>query len=264
MRYFIELCYDGTTFHGWQMQEGASSVQEVLQSGLKYKMGLTEKVTGCGRTDAGVHATQFFAHFDHSRLFEPDQLASISHELNRYLPKSIAIYRIFRVSENAHARFDASSRTYKYYINQTKNPFSENFAWTHPYNFDLKKMNEAAAIMMNYTDFTSFSKLHTDVKTNNCIISEAFWKQLGGQLIFTISANRFLRNMVRAIVGTLVQVGRGKINIDDIHKIILSKNRGNAGMSVPARGLFLEKITYNREQICQGTRTETREMDELP
>jgi len=181
MRYFIELSYNGTAYHGWQMQTGEMSVQEVLQTALKYKMGLGTKVTGCGRTDTGVHARQFYAHFDHPKQFTEEELIRTVHNLNGYLPKDISVKRIFNVTNEAHARFDAISRTYKYYINQKKNPFSESFAWTHRFDFDVKKMNEAASILLEYDDFTSFAKLHSDVKTNICKISNAGWEQENGK-----------------------------------------------------------------------------------
>ena len=245
MRYFIELAYNGGAYHGWQRQDGAISVQEVLETGLRYKMGQKGTLTGCGRTDSGVHARQFFAHFDHPREFQNQDLEAYTEALNRFLPKDIAIYRIFSVNDTAHARFDAQARTYKYFINQKKNPFTTNLGWDYHVDFNLEKMNAAAAILKTYTDFTSFAKLHTDVKTNNCAVSEAWWEQAGGQMVFTITADRFLRNMVRAVVGTLVQVGREKITIDDLHAIIQSKNRSKAGMSVPAAGLFLHTVAYD-------------------
>lgn len=252
MRYFIEISYDGTAYHGWQMQNEEPTVQQVLETGLKYKLGLTGKVTGCGRTDTGVHARHFFAHFDPDHLLHDKQVENAVWELNSYLPVDIVVHRIFRVRDDAHARFDAMARTYKYYINILKDPFSDRFAWYYRANLDVESMNRAAEILKEYNDFTSFSKLHTDVKTNNCRISEAAWNNWGGQLIFTITADRFLRNMVRAIVGTLVEVGRGKLAPEEISKIILRKDRGAAGMSVPARGLFLEKIEYNWDKIMNA------------
>jgi tRNA pseudouridine38-40 synthase len=249
MRYFVELSYDGAAYHGWQVQDGAVSVQEILEKALRFKAGVSERITGCGRTDTGVHARQFFAHFNLDTDLNADQLLSLVFELNRFVPNDIAILQVFRVNESAHTRFDALARTYKYYINFKKNPFTDNYAWSYQVNFDVNKMNSAAATLLEYTDFTSFAKLHTDVKTNNCKISAAYWEQLETQLVFTVTADRFLRNMVRAIVGTLVEVGRGKLSVDDVHRIIQSKNRSNAGMSVPAKGLFLEKIEYDWEQI---------------
>ncbi len=245
MRYFIELSYDGTRYHGWQIQDGAVTVQEVMEKGLKFKIGLNGKITGCGRTDTGVHARQFFAHFDLSANMHESKLRDVVYSLNTFLPKDISVSRIFRVNDFAHARFDALTRTYKYYINFIQDPFSRHFAWVYPLDFDVDMMNRASSILMEYTDFTSFAKLHTDVKTNNCKISHANWEKQKGQLIFTITADRFLRNMVRAIVGTMVEVGRGKLSVNDIHQIIISKNRSKAGMSVPARGLSLEKVEYD-------------------
>lgn len=249
MRYFVELSYDGTAYHGWQVQEGVVSVQEILEKALKFKVGVNQRITGCGRTDTGVHARQFFAHFNLDKELDTDQMKNLVFELNSFVPKDIAIHRVFRVNDSAHARFDALTRSYAYYINFCKNPFTENFAWSYQLDFDVDKMNRAALILMEYTDFTSFAKLHTDVKTNNCKISVAHWEQKETQLVFTITADRFLRNMVRAIAGTLVEVGRGKLNVEDVHRIIQSKNRSNAGMSVPAKGLFLEKVEYDWEQI---------------
>lgn len=252
MRFFIEISYDGTAYHGWQMQNDDPTVQQMLETGLKYKLGLTGKVTGCGRTDTGVHARQFFAHFDLDDVPDDQQIENAVWELNSYLPVDIAVHRIFRVSDDAHARFDAIARTYKYYINILKDPFTDRFTWYYRAPLDIKSMNRAAEILMEYSDFTSFSKLHTDVKTNNCRISEATWNNSEGQLIFTITADRFLRNMVRAIVGTMVEVGRGKLAPEDLRQIILRKDRGAAGMSVPARGLFLEKVDYNWDKILNA------------
>lgn len=249
MRYFIELAYDGNAYHGWQIQDGAASVQQIIEQSLKFKLGLQDHVTGCGRTDTGVHARQYFAHFDFSQEIESHQLEIFRYSINSFLPADISVRRIFRVKENVHARFDAISRTYKYYISPSKNPFLRNYSWQFHTHFDIDKMNQAAGILLKYTDFTSFSKLHTDVKTNNCEISEANWTENDDLLVFTITANRFLRNMVRAIVGTLTDVGRDKIPVENLHRIIQSKNRGNAGMSVPAKGLFLERVAYDWEKI---------------
>jgi tRNA pseudouridine38-40 synthase len=249
MRFFIELSYNGAAYHGWQLQPGVDTVQELISTGLRYKMGFQGNVTGCGRTDAGVHACQFFAHFDHPGRFNQSELDSIAFSLDSFLPADIAVSRIFRVKDDAHARFDAISRTYKYYINQKKNPFNFNLTWRHPFAYDLRKMNLAADTLLSFTDFTSFAKLHSDVKTNNCKIIEARWEQRGGQLIFIITADRFLRNMVRAIVGTLVEVGSGKISLDGFRQIIEMKDRSRAGMSVPAQGLFLDKVDYEWSRL---------------
>ena len=202
-------------------------------------------VTGAGRTDAGVHARLMVAHFDWE---EPiSDLPFLTEKLNRLLPKDISIYKVVPVREEAHARFDATSRTYKYYITQQKDPFNYELAWKIPGKLDFEAMNAACQVLFDYIDFTSFSKLHTDVKTNNCRIDRAFWQQEGEMWVFTIQADRFLRNMVRAIVGTLMEVGRGKLSIDGLREVIESKNRCAAGTSVPGHALFLVDITYPEE-----------------
>ena len=197
---------------------------------------------GAGRTDTGVHAKEMFAHFDYDPILEID---STLHKLNSYLPKDIAIYDIIPVHEDAHARFDAKKRTYQYHISSVKNVFSQEESWYYHQNLDVELMNQAAKILLNHTDFQCFSKVNTDVNTFNCTIYEAYWKQENNQLIFTISADRFLRNMVRAIVGTLVNIGLHKITLSDFNSIIENKNRNEAGFSVPAQGLFLTKIEYD-------------------
>lgn len=249
MRYFIELAYDGTAYHGWQTQPGSASIQELVELGLKYKAGLAGRITGCGRTDTGVHARQFFAHFDLDCALDKGGHDELVWELNNYLPRDIAIRRIFSVNENAHARFDAISRTYSYHIATFKNPFDSQYLWHVHIKPDFELMNRAAAILLENTDFTSFSKLHTDVKTNNCRVTHAQWTDLDDKLTFTITADRFLRNMVRAIVGTLIDVGRGKISIEVFKTIVESKNRQNAGMSVPAHALFLDRVEYDWQKI---------------
>jgi tRNA pseudouridine38-40 synthase len=249
VRYFIELAYNGAAYHGWQIQDGETTVQQILEQGLKYKVGLKDRVNGCGRTDAGVHARQFFAHFDLDRNLSETDILNATYELNSFLPEDIVVFRIFHVMDDAHARFDAKLRTYKYYLNTRKDPFSVGFSWNYRVDLDIIAMNEAAGILKDYIDFTSFSKLHTDVKTNNCKISEAKWIDDNGRLTFIITADRFLRNMVRAIVGTLVEVGRKKLTLNDFQNIIEAKDRGRAGMSVPAKGLFLEKVNYDWEKI---------------
>jgi tRNA pseudouridine38-40 synthase len=236
--------YDGGSYHGWQIQPGQKSVQEVLEQALFYKAGLREHVTGCGRTDAGVSARQFYAHFDLPDAID-EKAERLVTELNRFLPPDITARRIFAVPDDAHARFDATSRTYKYYICLRKNPFVRHHAWTFTALLDVEKMNAGTANLLQYSDFTSFAKLHTDTKTNICHLQQAYWEIDGDLLVFTITADRFLRNMVRAIVGTLVEIGRGKIAPDAIHSIISSRNRSEAGMSVPAQGLFLERVEYD-------------------
>ena len=204
-------------------------------------------VVGAGRTDTGVHASFFVLHFDVSNeISEPEKLV---YHLNRFLPADIAIQNLRKVGDDFHARFSAVSRTYKYFICTEKNPFQNETCYQCTVPLDVKKMNEAALMLFEFTDFTSFSKLHTDVKTNNCKILQAEWKRENTQLVFTIKADRFLRNMVRAIVGTLLEVGKGKLSIDDFRKIIESKDRGAAGTSAPAQGLFLVNIEYPEEMF---------------
>ena len=241
MRYFIEFSYNGTHFFGYQIQPKQISVQEVLEKALSTLLREDIKTTGAGRTDTGVHARKIFAHFDTDQPISADLVK----RLNAFLPPSIAIKRIFQVEEEMHARFSAVYRTYEYHISLEKDPFAEAFSWQMwRQKLDVEKMNEACKILFEYEDFTSFSKLHTDVKTNNCKIYHAQWKQKGSSLVFTISANRFLRNMVRAIVGTLVEVGLGKIKPEDLHDIIQAKYRNKAGASAPAHGLYLVDVGY--------------------
>ncbi|EAQ40658.1 tRNA pseudouridine(38-40) synthase TruA [Polaribacter sp. MED152] len=241
MRYFIELSYNGKNYHGWQIQPDVISVQEKLNSALSTIFQQDIQVVGAGRTDTGVHASQMFAHFDVDKNLKGD----FAFKLNSILPKDIVVYKVFLVDDEKHARFDAVSRSYEYKIWLGRNPFLLDFSWQiHSQKPDLKLMNEAAKLLTEYTDFQTFSKVKTEVYTFNCDVTEAFWEQKGEELTFHISANRFLRNMVRAIVGTLLDVGFGKISIDDFRNIIESKNRGNAGLSVPAKGLFLTQIKY--------------------
>lgn len=241
MRYFIEFSYDGSKYHGWQIQPDAVSVQEKINDAISTIFRQKIDVVGAGRTDTGVHASQMFAHFDIDQ--EPDK--GLVYKLNSILPNDIAIAQVFLVDDDKHARFDAISRTYQYKIWLGRNPFLLDFSWQiHTLKPDVLKMNTAAKLLLDYQDFQCFSKVKTDVHTFICEIYEAFWEQKGDELTFTISANRFLRNMVRAIVGTLIDVGFGKITIDDFKKIIESKNRSNAGLSVPAKGLFLTNIKY--------------------
>lgn len=241
-RYFIVLDYNGTDFCGWQRQPGQDTVQERVETALSTLLGAPIEVTGAGRTDAGVHARNYVAHFD-SEATNLHTDANLLYKLNCILPYTINIQRIALVNDTAHARFDAVKRTYRYYLTTKKDVFNQPFLY-RVQALDVAKMNEAAALLANYTDFTSFSKLHTDVKTNNCIIFEAKWVTDGDRITFTISANRFLRNMVRAIVGTLIEVGRGKLTVDDFCKIIEAKDRGKAGSSAAANALFLEEIEY--------------------
>lgn len=246
-RYFIELAYNGSRYHGWQIQPDASSIQGELNRALSTLLREEIDVVGAGRTDTGVHASFYVAHFDCTEpIAAPEQLA---YKLNRMTGKDIAISRIYQVAPNRHARFSALSRTYKYYIDKQKNPFTCDYAWKVFPQPDVRKMNEACQALFDYTDFTSFSKLHTDAKTNDCTIMEAHWEETDAQLIFTIKANRFLRNMVRAIVGTLLEVGQGKLTLEEFRKIIESKDRCQAGSSVPGHALFLCDITYPENEI---------------
>lgn len=242
-RYFIYLAYDGTNYHGWQIQPNGDSVQETLTRGLKtFLRDDTLEVTGAGRTDAGVHARLMVAHFDFGRLLDVE---AVTDKLNRILPPDISVYRVRQVRPEAHARFDATYRTYKYYITTRKDPFNRAYSWRIFQPLDFEKMNEAARTLFDYIDFTSFSKLHTDVKTNNCKIMQAYWEQTGSdEWVFTIQADRFLRNMVRAVVGTLVEVGRGKLSVEGFRRVIEEKNRCSAGTSVPGNALFLVDIGY--------------------
>lgn len=241
MRYFIELSYNGTNYHGWQIQPDAISVQEKLNHAISTIYQADIQVVGAGRTDTGVHASQMFAHFD----IDAPLKKNIVFKLNSILPNDISVYQVFLVADEKHVRFDAISRSYQYKIWLGRNPFLLDFSWQiHSQKPDVVLMNEAAKILLEYTDFQTFSKVKTDVYTFNCDITEAFWELKENELIFYITANRFLRNMVRAIVGTLVDVGLGKISVADFRAIIESKNRSNAGLSVPAKGLFLTDIKY--------------------
>ena len=241
MRYFIELSYNGKNYHGWQIQPDAISVQEKLNLAVSTILQQKIEVVGAGRTDTGVHASQMFAHFDIDEKLEGD----VPHKLNSILPNDIVVYDVFLVDAEKHARFSAESRSYEYRIWSGRNPFLLDFSWQiHSQNLDIAKMNEAAKLLLEYENFQTFSKVKTEVYTFNCNVTEAYWKQTDDLLTFYISANRFLRNMVRAIVGTLVDVGLHKVSVEDFRQIIESKNRSNAGLSVPAKGLFLTKIKY--------------------
>ena len=241
MRYFIELSYKGTNYHGWQIQPDASSVQEEITKALATILQEKILLVGAGRTDAGVHASQMFAHVDTVKKLTDDYV----HKLNAILPNDIVIKSIKEVSGETHARFDAVSRTYEYRVLLGRDPFLLETTWQlHQKNLQIEKMNEAANLLFKYEDFESFSKVKTDVNTFNCTIMKAVWTLEDKHLIFHIKANRFLRNMVRAIVGTLIEVGLGKKTVEDFRKIIESKKRSEAGLSVPAKGLFLTEVCY--------------------
>ena len=241
MRYFLEFAYKGTNYHGWQYQPNASSVQETLNKALSKLFKTEIDLVGAGRTDTGVHAKQMFAHFDLD--FEID-VTHFIHKLNSFLPADIAILNIHLVADNNHARFDANKRTYEYHIHTSKEVFINENSWYYHNQLKIELMNSACKELFNHTDFECFSKVHTDVNTFNCKIMEAHWQQNGNKLIFTIAADRFLRNMVRAIVGTMVNIGLEKVSLQEFKQIIESKDRNKAGFSVPAHGLFLTKVEY--------------------
>ena len=241
LRYFIELSYNGSTYHGWQYQPNDITVQEVIEKSLSVLLKEKTPIMGAGRTDAGVHASQMFAHFDTDFVFDE---ADLVYKLNLYLPKDVAIHSIFKVKDKAHARFNALSRTYLYRITLKKNVFSFNSAYYIKQDLDVDAMNAATKILFQYKDFQCFSKVKTDVKTYNCTIMKAEWTLVNDELQFVIKADRFLRNMVRAIVGTMIHVGLGKINVEDLHTIIKSKSRSEAGYSVPAQALYLTEVEY--------------------
>ena len=241
MRYFIELSYNGTHYHGWQIQPDALSVQEVVERTLSTFFRSQIKVVGAGRTDTGVHAKQLFVHLDLDEI--PDIPATIF-KLNSFLPKDISIQQIRAVTHKAHARFDATERAYEYHISLVKDPFLQGLAYHIYQPPDIDLMNKAAAVLLQYNDFQCFSRSKTDVKTYFCSITKAVWERKDNSLRFTITADRFLRNMVRAIVGTLLDVGHGKTSIDELHQIIKGKDRSAAGASAPAHGLYLTEVAY--------------------
>lgn len=246
MRYFIELSYNGKGYHGWQKQPDALTVQGVLETRLSTILGTPIVIMGAGRTDSGVHATQMFAHFDADTVFNVSQLIF---KLNSFLPFDIAVHGIFKVKPDAHARFHALSRSYLYRVAVEKNVFTSGDCLYLKHTLDIDKMNAAAKILFEYKDFQCFSKVHTDVKTYNCNIMEANWLVKDDELHFVIKANRFLRNMVRAIVGTMINIGLGKIEVNVLHDIINSKDRREAGFSVPAHGLYLTDIEYPKDIV---------------
>ena len=245
MRYFIELAFNGKNYHGWQMQPNASSVQQTINDAISKILRNDINIVGAGRTDAGVHATQMFAHFDSKTELDPYE---VTNKLNAFLPEDIVIHTMFLTEDEGHARFDAISRSYEYRIWLGRNPFLIDTTWQlYQQRLDIEKMNEAAQVLLDYTNFKCFSKSKTDVRTYDCKVFNAEWKLKSNSLIFYISADRFLRNMVRAIVGTLVDIGLAKKTKQDLIKIIKSEDRTKAGFSVPAQGLFLTNVTYKKE-----------------
>ncbi len=243
-RYFTDISFDGTAYHGWQKQKNGLSIQQVLEEKFSSKLRHSIKLTGCGRTDAGVHARHYVAHFDYPKKIDIPLLVN---NMNRFLPPDISINKIYPVIEKAHARFSAVERTYAYYLVRSKNPFYRNYNLEISVPLDVETMKKACTLLIQTSDFTSFSKLHGGQKDNRCTLTECTWQNNDEQLIFTISANRFTRNMVRAIVGTMLELGKQKLGLDEFQRIIHEKNRCLAGESVDAKGLFLEKVIYPKE-----------------
>ena len=245
-RYFIFISYKGTSYHGWQIQPNSVTVQKILDDALS--VVLREKIStiGAGRTDAGVHARVFCAHFDSLSAYL-SATEKLVFRLNRYLPEDISVNSIIKVVPDANSRYSAISRTYKYYISRIKDPFFNKTSWFLNGNIDINAMNEACRLLYDHSDFTSFSRLHSNAKTNICKIYDAYWEETDYRLVFTIKADRFLRNMVRAIVGTVIEIGFGKMKLKEFEEIILAKDRCRAGKSAPAKGLFLDDIEYPSE-----------------
>ena len=243
-RYFILFSYDGAAYHGWQVQPNARTVQQMLEEALTTLLRTDTAVVGAGRTDTGVNASYYVAHFDCN---EPLDVERLCYKLNLMLPHDISIESLTQVQDSAHARFDAIEREYTYYITTVKNPFRRHSAWTYHVPLDIEKMNEAARSLLEYSDFTSFAKLNSNNKTNICHIKVAKWVREGDILRFTIRADRFLRNMVRAIVGTLMDVGRGRYSVEEFRSIVESKDLSKASAGAPAQGLFLSDVVYPEE-----------------
>lgn len=243
-RYFIHLAYNGTAYCGWQTQPQLPTVQLTIEQALATLLRHTTPVVGCGRTDTGVHAADFYAHFDSTAIEGQKEIKDLVFKLNNILPPDIAVFDIFPVADNAHARFDATARTYQYHVSERRLPFRQGQYCRIYFRPDVEMMNRAAKVLMEYDDFTSFAKLHTQVKTNICYLTHAEWTPEADGLVFTIQSNRFLRNMVRSVTGTLLDVGRGKLTIDGLREIIEKKDRCAAGVSMPACGLFLTKVEY--------------------
>ncbi len=242
MRYFLRLSYNGTGFHGWQRQANAHSVQAELEGNLARILGTATALTGCGRTDTGVHAREFYAHFDADRLGQSEQ--KLRYRLNLMASRNIAVREVLRVHDEAHARFDATQRTYEYMITPEKNPFLIEFAYRYGSDLDLGRMNKACGLLLGEQDFGCFRKARSNNGTNICNVREAAWTEDGQVVLFNITADRFLRNMVRAIVGTMLDIGQGSTSIDDLEAILASGKRTEAGRSVPAHGLYLTRVEY--------------------
>ncbi len=246
-RYFLKMAYDGTAYHGWQIQPNGISVQELTEKSLAIAFSGRVPITAAGRTDTGVHAREMYAHFDLDQELSDEERGLILFKLNNLLPSDIAVIDIIPVHSDAHARFDALRRTYEYHILTRKNPFRERFAWYWQGKLDMDAMNSAATLLIGRHDFESFSKLHTDVNNFFCEVTQAVWHRDDDELVFTITANRFLRNMVRAVVGTLFDIGRGRMQPGEILAVLESRDRSRAGSSVPAKGLALTEVKYPDE-----------------
>lgn len=244
MRYFLKLAYNGFPFFGWQRQHDEISVQEMIETALEILLKSEITITGCGRTDTGVNASLYYAHFDYHKKWTESEKQNLVYRLNAILPEEIAIYDLFQVADDAHARFDATLRTYRYYLSTQKDPFLYPFVYKYFKSLDIEKMNEAATLLLKTENFASFTKKSKEIAHYRCTVTDAFWTKKEKLLIFEISANRFLRDMVRAIVGTLLEVGLNKITIEEFQEIILKENRSKAGMSVPAHALFLTNVRY--------------------
>jgi tRNA pseudouridine38-40 synthase len=243
-RYFIKLGFDGTNYHGWQFQRNARTIQQVLADAVSMMLRSKISLTGCGRTDSGVHASVYYAHFETTTEISESDRQKLVYKLNSYLGEDIVIYSIFPVGPGVHARFSATARTYKYFIARYKNPFLTRYRYYLSAPLDSGQMNRGAKFLLTVSDFSAFSKVSTDTRTSICHVTYAQWNQSDDDLVFTITSDRFLRNMVRAIVGTLLDLGSGRISYDDFTQIVAGKNRSDAGESAPASGLFLVSVEY--------------------
>ncbi len=243
-RYFIRIQYKGKNYHGWQVQPNAVSVQQVLDRCLGILLRTEIRSTGCGRTDAGVHAHDFYLHFDVPVLFGEQECRDLAFKLDKFLPDDIAVLDLFRVKPNVHARFSAISRMYTYSVSRTKNPFNTEVSWHYTYDLDLQKMQKAAERLLDFRDFAAFSKKDNDSFGTECTLMVSQWDVRDQELVYTVKANRFLRNMVRALVGTQLQIGKGILTLDDLDRIVESRDRSEAGESVPAHGLSLIEVRY--------------------
>lgn len=250
MRFLLQLSYNGTSFHGWQRQNNAPSIQQEIEEKLTTIFQQNTAIVGCGRTDTGVHASQYFAHFETEIEFDTSTLL---HKLNSMLPQGVAAQGVSAITNNGHARFSATKRSYEYHITKVKNPFAADLAYKCNLQLDLNRMNKACAMMLGEKDFGCFCKANADNHTNICNVSEAKWIETDTMFIFSISANRFLRNMVRAIVGTMLEIGQKKMSLEGFQTVLDSKDRTFAGPSVPPHGLYLTVVDYPSEIFLPKT-----------